>query len=370
MENRVGIKRFGPVTFYVKDAAAEAERLSHLLAMDIAYVPAGRDPVFGVQANDVLFILDGSPRCAAMAERYGNHVAEIGIRVADSRAALDACARVTNEPMRLCEKTGVGYLHVPHDGEVYLRFLEDGQCPYLGMVENPTPRVQERYSFSRIDHIVFNTQRIAPVVAWMHDVLGMDEVNEFTVRVETEEFTASLYSEVMGIYGSEAPVLFPLNEPLAGDDHSQIPAQLREVGRSHAQHIAVATDNIIDCVANLRAHGVVFLDFKSAGQAECYYNDVPKRLGFITPKEAMATLQAQGILVDKCGEGYLLQLFSKRLFPEHSVPFVEIIQRASDVIGCFGDGNFAALAESLERSMRTEHKERRPPGRHKEPEAE
>jgi 4-hydroxyphenylpyruvate dioxygenase len=165
---------------------------------------------------------------------------------------------------------------------------------------------------------------------------------------------ASLYSEVMGLYGTEHPVLFPLNEPLAGDDVSQIPAQLREAGRSHAQHIALATDNIITSIETLRARGLGFLEFRNPAHATEYYKDVPKRLGAITVAEALTTLRALGILVDKCGEGYLLQLFSKRLFPGKSVPFVEIIQRASDVIGCFGDGNFAALAEALEHSMRTE----------------
>ena len=102
----------------------------------------------------------------------------------------------------------------------------------------------------------------------------------------------------------------------------------------------------------LRERGLGFLEFRNEEHAERYYKEVPERLGDITVPEAMDTLRNLGILVDRCGEGYLLQLFSKRLFPEHSVPFVEIVQRASDVVGCFGDGNFAALAESLEYALR------------------
>jgi len=354
MDNLLGIKRFGPVTFYVEDAAHEVERLATLLGMDIAYVPAGTDPIFGLEAADTLFILDGSPRAAALAARYGDHIAEIGLRVADSRAALDTARKRTTEPMRLCERTGVGYLRSPHDGDIYLRLIEDGQTPYLGMVPNPHRTRASTYAFQRIDHIVLNTQRIRPVIDFLVGVFGMEKVNEFTIRVENEDFMASLYSEVMGLYGTEHPVLFPLNEPLAGDDVAQIPAQLREAGRSHAQHIALATDNIITSIETLRARGLGFLEFRNPAHATEYYKDVPKRLGAITVAEALTTLRALGILVDKCGEGYLLQLFSKRLFPGKSVPFVEIIQRASDVIGCFGDGNFAALAEALEHSMRTE----------------
>lgn len=351
-KNPLGIKRFGPVTLYVENAPAEAERLSKMLGMDISYVPEGADQIFGIEANDVLFILDGSSRAQAVAAQYGNHIAEIGVRVENSAAALDSARMRATQETRLCEKTGVGYLKAPHDGEIYFRFIEDNQIPYLGMTRNPALQRNKSYAFHRIDHIVMNTQRIAPMITFMQDVFGMQKVNEFTIRVQTDDFMASLYSEVMGLYGTEQAVLFPLNEPLAGDNESQIPAQLREVGRSHAQHIALATDHIIDSIKALRDRGLGFLEFRNAEHASCYYQDVPKRLGKITVAEALDTLRALGILVDKCGEGYLLQLFSKRMFPNKSVPFIEIIQRASDVIGCFGDGNFAALAESLEHSMR------------------
>ena len=354
MDNPLGIKRFGPITLYVKNARHEAERLSKMLGMEIAYTPSGSDQIYGLQAHDVLFILDASPRCAALAAQYGNHVAEIGLRVADSKAALALASSKTDQPARLCETTGVGYLRAPHDGEIYFRFIEDGQTPYLGMTQHLSTTSVTKCPFSRIDHIVTNTQKIQPVITFMRDVFGMQCVNEFTIKVENKDFTASLYSEVMGLYGTEHPVLFPVNEPLAGDDVSQIPAQLREVGRSHAQHIALLSDSIIDSIASLRERGLAFLEFRNAEHAACYYQSLPARLGSIPVHEAIEKLTSLGILVDKCGQGYLLQLFSKRLFDEKSVPFLEIIQRASDVLGCFGDGNFAALAEALEHSMREE----------------
>ena len=356
MDNPLGIKRFGPITFYVKDSQGEAERLSKMLGMDIAYVPSGREQIFGVEADDVLFILDGTSRAAALAEKYGNHISEIGLRVSSSKGALESARKKTVEPSRFCEQTGVGYLRAPHDGDIYFRFIEDGQAPYLGITENPHRKHSAPYAFNRIDHIVLNTQKIQPVIDFMGKVFGMKKVNEFTIRVENEDFLASLYSEVMGMYGSEEAVLFPVNEPLSGDNVSQIPAQLREVGRSHAQHIALATNSIVDSIAALRGRGLGFLEFRNPEHAACYYREVPLRLGSISVTEALSTLRSLGILVDKCGQGYLLQLFSKRMFPDKSVPFIEIIQRASDVIGCFGDGNFAALAEALEHSMREEAK--------------
>ena len=351
-DNPLGIKRHGPVTLYVQNALSEAERLSAMLGMDIAYVPEGDQEIYGIEANDVLFILDGSEQAAKQAQEYGNHITEIAMRVDDSKAALDAVQKRTSNETRMCDHTGVGYLKAPHDGELFFRFIEDGQTSYLGMKPNPQLKKSDTYAFNRVDHIVTNTQKIQPVIGFMRDVFGMQKVNEFTVKVETEQFMASLYSEVMGIHGSEHAVLFPVNEPLEGDDESQIPAQLREMKRSHAQHIALATDNIVDSITNLRNRGLSFLEFRNEGHAERYYEEVPNRLGRITVDEALQTLKELGILVDKCGEGYLLQLFSSRMFPDKSVPFIEIIQRASDVIGCFGDGNFAALAESLEYSMR------------------
>ncbi len=352
MDNPLGIKRFGPVTFYVQNAAAEAERLSKLLGMKIAYVPSGNAPIYGLEAGDVLFILDGAPEHSTLAAQYGNHVAEIGLRVLDSRGAVALASQRTSQPTRFCESTGAGYLRSPHDGDIYFRFIEDAQSPYAGIVKNESGVSTGARLFSRIDHIVVNTQKIQPVVEFMRDVFGMDKVNEFTIRVENEEFIASLYSEVMGLYGTEYPILFPLNEPLAGDEVSQIPAQIREVGRSHAQHIALLTDSITETIGSLRNLGLGFLEFRNPEHAASYYQGLPARLGSIPVHEAIEQLKSLGILVDKCGQGYLLQLFSKRLFVEKSVPFIEIIQRASDVLGCFGDGNFAALAEALEHSMR------------------
>jgi 4-hydroxyphenylpyruvate dioxygenase len=352
MNNPLGIKRFGPITLYVHDAAHEAQRLSKMLGMEVTYTSPGNPSVYGIQAHDALFILDSSPRCAALAAQYGNHIAEIGLRVKSSKEALETARKKTNQVAHVCEATGVTSLTAPHDGEICFRFLEDEHLPHKELRPVSVATTSVKCPFSRIDHIVTNTQKIAPFVEFLRDVFGMERVNEFTIKVQNEEFTASLYSEVMGLYGSEHPILLPINEPLSGDDTSQIPAQLREVGRSHVQHVALLSESIIESISLLREKGLAFLDFRNAEHAAHYYQSLPSRLGSIPVHEAIDKVKSLGILVDKCGQGYLLQLFSKRVFDEKSVPFLEIIQRASDVLGCFGDGNFAALAEALEHSMR------------------
>lgn len=352
-QNPLGIKRFGPIVFFVSDAQQEAERLASLLGMQQAYIPSGAEQVFGLICDDTTFILDGGARAQQSVKKHGNHVHSIGMYVESVDRSLAEIENRTSQESGKCPVTGAGFVHLPHDGEVVFHFLEEDQLPYPGIQQVSTPAmVSGSTAFQRIDHIVTNTQKIKPVIEFYRDVLGMEKVNEFTIRVETESFSASLYSEVMGLVGIENEILFPVNEPLPDDTESQIPAQLKSMGRSHVQHIALATDNIITSIENLRDRGLGFLEFRNEEHAKKYYESVPQRLGDITVSEAMEALRALGILVDKCGEGYLLQLFSKRLFPERSVPFVEIIQRASDVIGCFGDGNFAALAESLEHSMR------------------
>jgi 4-hydroxyphenylpyruvate dioxygenase len=352
--NPLGIRKFGPVTFYVKDSASEAKRLSHMLGMDITHIPENNSGVYVLNCNDATFILDGSDKAKKLATQYGNHVRDIGIYVNSANDTLKSVREKTNIESGLCEDTGRSFLKAPHDGEIYFTFLDQNSKLYPNIkaqnIKSSGPK-----PFQKIDHIVTNTQKIQPFIDFLKTVFGMEKVNQFTIRVQSDTFQASLYSEVMGLYGTEGEILFPINEPLAGDDESQIPAQLREAGRSHGQHIALATTNIIDSIKYLRSSGMDFLGFMSDAHSKKYYEDVPNRLGAITVKEAIDTLRSLGILVDKCGEGYLLQLFSKRLFPEKSVPFVEIIQRASDVIGCFGDGNFAALAESLEWSLRQEN---------------
>ncbi|MCB0334961.1 MAG: VOC family protein [Bdellovibrionales bacterium] len=349
-QNPLGLKRFGPITFAVTDAEKQRDRLCEMLGM----VPfCEKTKLYGIRCVDTIFYLDGSPQGKALATQYGNHIREIGLYVEDSKLAFTEAKKRAPDLVTLCNETGAIIIQAPHDGEVFFKLTEVDQSFHADMKPLAyTP--PEHPAFQRIDHIVTNTQTIKPVIDFMHQVFGMEKVNEFTIQVKTDQFQASLFSEVMGLHGTDSEILFPVNEPLPGDDESQIPAQLREMGRSHAQHIALATDDIISSIRALKQKGLGFLEFRNEEHAKQYYQEVPDRLGKITVEEAMQTLRDLGILVDKCGEGYLLQLFSKRMFPGRSVPFIEIIQRASDVIGCFGDGNFAALAESLEHSMRQE----------------
>lgn len=364
-QNSLGIRRFGPLTFYVDDAETESTRLSRMLQMNVAYVPENGSQIFGLKRHDAIFLLDGRPKAQALARQYGNHVREVGLYVEDAQRALRVVQERCNLESGTEESTGATYVQAPHDGGTYFRFLDDECKVYEGVTESLAYVQPDDMPFQRIDHLVTNTQAIAPTKRFLADVLGMAKVNDFTIRSRNKERPISLYSEVMGLEGSEGRILMPVNEPL-DDDGSQIPAQLQQVGRSHIQHIALATDDIIASIVALKSSGMEFLgNFRTKAQKSQYYLDAEAILvdaaggvvrdddeGRGTIESAIDKIRSMGILVDRCGDGYLLQLFSKELFPNRSVPFVEIIQRGSDDMGCFGQANFEALADALEQALR------------------
>jgi 4-hydroxyphenylpyruvate dioxygenase len=136
-------------------------------------------------------------------------------------------------------------------------------------------------------------------------------------------------------------IKLPINEPASGRKKSQIEEYLDFYRGPGVQHIALATDDIIATVRNLRGRGVEFLSIPSS-----YYESVLDRVGTID--EDLAPLRELGILVDRDDEGYLLQLFTKPV-QDRPTMFFEIIQRKG--AQSFGKGNFKALFESIEREQ-------------------
>jgi 4-hydroxyphenylpyruvate dioxygenase len=136
-------------------------------------------------------------------------------------------------------------------------------------------------------------------------------------------------------------VKFPINEPAEGKKKSQVEEFLEFYNGEGVQHVAVATNHIVQTVTELRNRGVEFLKVPSS-----YYDALPERIGKID--EDLAPLQELGILVDRDEEGYLLQVFSKPV-QDRPTLFFEIIQRKG--AKSFGKGNFKALFEALEREQ-------------------
>lgn len=205
---------------------------------------------------------------------------------------------------------------------------------------NPSP-----VGLKFIDHMVGNVGwgEMNQWVKWYEDVMGFVNFLSFDDKQIHTEYSA-LMSKVMA--NGNGRIKFPINEPAEGKKKSQIEEYLDFYEGPGCQHIAVATDDIITTVTQLRERGVEFL----SAPPHTYYEDVPKRLGKHVSifKEDLQVLEKLGILIDADEEGYLLQIFTKPV-EDRPTLFYEIIQRMG--ARGFGAGNFKALFESIEREQ-------------------
>jgi 4-hydroxyphenylpyruvate dioxygenase len=191
-----------------------------------------------------------------------------------------------------------------------------------------------------IDHIVGNVE-LGAMETWVkfyEDVFGMTEMLHFTDEAISTEYSA-LMSKV--VTSGNGRIKFPINEPAEGKRKSQIDEYLEFYGGAGAQHIAVATRDIVRTVTEMRDRGIEFLHVP-----ETYYDDVPERIGEI--KESLEDLRRLGILVDRDDEGYMLQIFTKPI-GDRPTMFLEVIERHG--ARGFGEGNFKALFEAIEREQ-------------------
>jgi 4-hydroxyphenylpyruvate dioxygenase len=196
-----------------------------------------------------------------------------------------------------------------------------------------------------IDHMVGNVGwgEMNTWVKWYEDVMGFVNFLSFDDKQIHTEYSA-LMSKVMS--NGNGRIKFPINEPAVGKKRSQIEEYIDFYEGPGAQHIAVATDDIISTVRQLRARGVEFL----SAPPQSYYDEIPARLGVHMEmmKEDLKVLQSLSIMIDADEEGYLLQIFTKPV-EDRPTLFYEIIQRMG--AKGFGAGNFKALFESIEREQ-------------------
>ncbi len=196
-----------------------------------------------------------------------------------------------------------------------------------------------------IDHMVGNVgwNQMDVWVKWYEEVMGFVNFLSFDDKQIHTEYSA-LMSKVMS--NGNGRIKFPINEPAEGKKRSQIEEYLDFYESPGVQHIAVATDDIVKTVADLKSRGVEFL----TPPPQAYYDAIPERLGkhIDTFKEDIKQLQDLSIMIDSDEEGYLLQIFTKPV-EDRPTLFFEIIQRMG--ARGFGAGNFKALFESIEREQ-------------------
>ena len=279
---------------------------------------------------------------------HGDGVKVLALWVEDARSAWEETtkrgAKSYKEPETIEDENGKVVISGIHTyGDTVHLFVErkDYTGVFLPGYEvweshyNPAP-VGLRY----VDHCVGNVGwgQMNEWCEFYKKVMGFQQLVSFDDKDISTEYTA-LMSKVMS-NGNER-IKFPINEPAEGKKKSQIEEYLDFYHGAGVQHIAIATNNIIETVTALRDRGVEFLYVPNT-----YYEDLLERVGPI--EEELQELAELGILIDRDEEGYLLQIFTKPV-EDRPTLFYEIIQRKG--ARSFGKGNFKALFEAIEREQ-------------------
>ena len=290
--------------------------------------------------------LHGSNEIARHLAEHGDGVKVVALAVPDAeeayRVAVRRGARGLIEPREEADEHGsVRLATIATYGETVHTFVErDGyEGPFLPGFE-PVEGGEARDHFAGIDHVVGNVElgRMEEWVAYYERAFGFTEMIRFTDQDISTEYSA-LMSKVMA--DGKGRIKFPINEPAEGKRKSQIEEYLEFYGGPGVQHIALSTTDIVTTVRALRERGVHFLTTPGS-----YYEELPERIGEID--EDLADLSELGILADRDDEGYLLQIFTKPLSDRPTL-FLEVIERHG--ARGFGEGNFKALFEAIEREQ-------------------
>ncbi|MBL0342517.1 MAG: 4-hydroxyphenylpyruvate dioxygenase [Bacteroidetes bacterium] len=276
---------------------------------------------------------------------HGDGVKVIALWVDDATKSFDETvkrgAKPFMEPKTIEDENGKVVMSGIHTyGETLHIFVE--RSAYSGLFLPGFVKLESEYNpvatgLEYVDHMVGNVE-LGGMNKWAkfyEEIMGFANLVTFDDKDISTEYTA-LMSKVMT--NGNGRIKFPINEPAHGKKKSQIEEYLDFYQGPGCQHIAVATNNIVFTISEMRKRGVEFLYVPGS-----YYDTVGERVGII--EEDMEVLKKLGIMVDRDEEGYLLQIFTKPV-EDRPTLFFEIIQRKG--AKSFGKGNFKALFESIE----------------------
>ena len=288
-----------------------------------------------VRQNKLTFMLTTAIRShnevADHVYKHGDGVKVLALRVDDATSAWEETtrrgARSWKEPVTLTDEQGEVVLSGIHTyGDTVHLFIERKNysgvfMPGFRAWSNPFFQTVST-GLQYVDHCVGNVgwNQMNPWVKFYEEVMGFRNILSFDDNDISTEYSA-LMSKVMS--NGNGYVKFPINEPAEGKKKSQVEEYLDFYNGEGVQHVALATNNIVETVTSLRNRGVEFLQVPTT-----YYDDLLDRVGTID--EDLAPLKELGILVDRDDEGYLLQLFTKPIQDSPSL-FIEIIQRKGAV---------------------------------------
>lgn len=350
VSNPLGIRSIDHLEFLVDDVEKWADFHERQLGMfrraygDSSTGLAGRKAIVVGQGR-VNFIFaeadgdcDKAKEIRSFVDTHGCGVKDIAFRVNDVEFALKEAekrgAKVARQ-LDVNEGFSAGSIHAYGDN-LHTFVHRDSPRVFAPFYKNDAGGVESGdIHLMMIDHVVANVEQMDEWVDFYAKVFGFDETAHFDINTGR----SALMSKVVG--DTDGYVRLPINEP--SSKNSQIQEFLDEFRGPGVQHIALLTANIVETVNAMRANGADFLSVPDS-----YFEVLLDRVGTI--KEEVADLQKSGVLVDRDREdGYLLQLFTKPVFDRPTL-FYEIIQRHGNSVG-FGEGNFRALFEAIEREQ-------------------
>jgi 4-hydroxyphenylpyruvate dioxygenase len=344
------------IEFYVGNAKQASLFYQHCMGFDlVAYAGPEtgiRDRTsYVLQQNKVRFVLTTALQpdsdIAAHVHKHGDGVKVLALWVDDAKKSFfETTSRggsVAREPQVLKDEYGeVIVASIKTYGETIHTFVErkNYHGPFLPGYKSRKSSFSDPIGLMYVDHCVGNVElgRMNQWVRFYEEVMGFKLLVTFDDKDISTEYSA-LMSKVVS--NGNGYIKFPINEPATGKKKSQIEEYLEFYQGAGVQHIAIATDDIVYTVGELRKRGMEFLYVP-----DTYYENVLDRVGRI--EEDLKDLKKLNILIDRDEEGYLLQIFSKPV-QDRPTLFFEIIERNG--AKSFGKGNFKALFESIEREQ-------------------
>ncbi len=349
-------------TDYVEFYVGNAKQSAHFYITAFGFQPLAysgpetgvRDRAsYAVRQNKLTLVLTTALRpgndISDHINKHGDGVKILALKVDDATSAWNETtkrgAKSYMEPQHLKDKDGEVVVSGIHTyGDTVHLFIERKNytgpfMPGYRAWSNPYFKTNDT-GLQYVDHCVGNVgwNQMNPWVKFYEEVMGFRNILSFDDNDISTEYSA-LMSKVMS--NGNGFVKFPINEPAEGKKKSQVEEYLEFYNGEGVQHVAMATNDIVKTVTDLRSRGVEFLKVPTT-----YYDDLIDRVGQID--EDLEPLKDLGVLVDRDEEGYLLQIFTKPV-EDRPTLFFEIIQRKG--AKSFGKGNFKALFEAIEREQ-------------------
>jgi 4-hydroxyphenylpyruvate dioxygenase len=303
-----------------------------------------------LEQGNVRLLISGSyapeHEISRFVQKHGDGVKDIALRVDDVENAFDEAVKrgaiAIKEPYK--EEDGHGVIKkavIGTYGDTVHTLVERKNYRGLfapGFVPSELDLPVRSAGILGVDHVVGNVEKMEEWVSYYEKVMGFKQLIHFDDEDISTEYSA-LMSKVM--QNGTGRIKFPINEPAEGKRKSQIQEYLEFYRGAGVQHIALITEDIVATVETLKENGVEFLS-----TPDTYYEKLIERVGKID--ESIDDLKRLHILVDRDEEGYLLQIFTKPIVDRPTL-FFEIIQRKG--ARGFGEGNFKALFEAIEREQ-------------------